>query len=173
LEQQSVMQPAVTLQVATPSDDTLLSNLLELYAHDLSAVFPNVELGPNGRFGYDKLRLYWSEPDRRFAFLIMCDGRLAGFVLATRGSPVADDPDVLDVAEFFVLRRYRGSGVGRQAAFLLWNQLPGAWTVRVSEANTGALSFWSDVIADFAGGAAIESTRDGNPTAWRVFSFRP
>jgi predicted acetyltransferase len=166
------MRPAVTLEVATPSDDTLLSNLLELYAHDLSAVFPNVELGPNGRFGYDKLPLYWSDPDRRFAFLIMCDGRLAGFVLATRGSPVADDPDVLDVAEFFVLRRYRRSGVGRQAAFLLWNRLPGAWTVRVSEANPGAVSFWSDVIAEVTQGAVIESTRDGKPNAWRVFSFQ-
>jgi predicted acetyltransferase len=167
-----VLPLEVTLDVATPSDDALLSNLLELYMHDLSAAFPNVELGADGRFGYDKLRLYWSEPDRRFAFLIKCDGRVAGFVLATRGSPAAEDPDVLDVAEFFVIRRYRRSAVGRQAAFLLWNRLPGRWTVRVSEGNPSALLFWSDVIADVTDGAVIESTRDGNPNAWRVFSFQ-
>ena len=163
--------PLVTLDSATPADAVLLSNLLELYTHDLSAAFPSVELGPDGRFGYDKLPLYWAEPDRRFAFLIRCDGRVAGFALATRGSPVAADPDVYDVAEFFVMRQYRRSGVGHTAAFLLWNRFPGAWTVRVSEGNAGAVSFWSDVVADFAGGSATVSSREGNPSAWRVFSF--
>src|SRR5947208_6043790 len=109
-EMQSVPPLEVRLDVATPSDNDLLSNLLELYTHDLSVAFPNVELGPDGRFGYDKLPLYWSEHQRRFAFLIRCDGRVAGFVLVTRGSPAAEDRDVLDVAEFFVLRRYRRLG---------------------------------------------------------------
>jgi predicted acetyltransferase len=112
----------IVLDVATLADATLLSNLLELYAHDLSAAFPSVELGPDGRYGYRDLALYWSEPERRFPFLIRCDSRVAGFALAQRGSPATDDPDVFDVAEFFVLRRYRHSGVGRRAAILLWNR---------------------------------------------------
>lgn len=65
--------PPVTLDAAAPNDATLFGNLMELYIHDLSAVFPDVMLGPDGRFGYPKLPLYWSEPDRRFPFLIRCD----------------------------------------------------------------------------------------------------
>jgi predicted acetyltransferase len=107
-------QPHVTLDPAASRDVTLLENLLELYLHDLSEAFPAIEIDANGRVGYDKLALYWSEPERRFPFLIRADGRVAGFVLVTRGSPASDDPDVLDVAEFFVLRRYRRSGVGRR-----------------------------------------------------------
>jgi hypothetical protein len=45
-------QREVTLDAATEADAELLSNLLELYIHDLSGVFPSVELGANGRFGY-------------------------------------------------------------------------------------------------------------------------
>jgi predicted acetyltransferase len=161
----------VVLDVATLADATLLSNLLELYVHDLSAAFPNVELGPDGRYGYRDLALYWSEPERRFPFLIRCDGRVAGFALARRGSPASDDPDVFDVAEFFVLRRYRRSGVGRRAAILLWNRLPGRWLVRVSEGNLGALPFWAGVITELTRGAATEFKRPGHPYAWRVFSF--
>ena len=160
----------VTLDRATSSDATLLSNLLELYVHDLSEVFP-VELGADGRFGYDKLGLYWSEPERRFPFLIRCDTRVAGFALVMRGSPASEDPDVFDVAEFFVLRRYRRSGVGRRAAFLLWDRLPGRWFVRVSEGNRGGLPFWKGVIAEYTKGVATELTRAGAPHAWRVFSF--
>jgi predicted acetyltransferase len=161
----------ITLEQATSADAELLSNLLELYIHDLSAVFANIEPGPNGRFGYAKLPLYWAEPERRFAFLIRADARIAGFALVTRGSPASDDPNVFDVAEFFVLRRFRRSGVGRRAAALLWNQLPGAWIVRVSEGNRGALPFWASAIAEFTGGAPREERREGSPHPWRVYSF--
>ena len=162
---------SVVLDAATRAERELLSNLLELYIHDLSAAFPSIELGEDGRFGYSKLELYWSEPERRFPFLIRADGRVAGFALATRGSPASDDPEVLDVAEFFVLRRYRRSGVGRQAAALLWQRLPGTWIVRVAESNPGALSFWGDTVGEFTNGGATEYQRPGTPSAWRVFSF--
>jgi predicted acetyltransferase len=171
---QSEPDESLTLDRATAAEAPLLSNLLELYIHDLSALFPHVELGSDGRYGYPRLPLYWSEPDRRFAFLVRCAGRVAGFVLATRGSPLSDDPDVLDVAEFFVLRRYRGSGVGRRAAVCLWRQLPGRWMVRVSEGNAPALAFWARVIAEFSRGAATEQERSGppeRPKRWRVFTF--
>lgn len=160
----------VSLEIATPRDAALLANLLELYIHDLSEIFP-IEPGPDGRFGYDKLRLYWSEPERRFPFLIRSGSRIAGFALVTRGSPAADDPDTLDVAEFFVLRRYRRSGVGHRAAVKLWDRLPGGWTVRVSEANLRGLPFWSAVTSDYTHGAAKVDTRPGSPHAWRIFSF--
>ena len=161
----------VVLDVATPMDAALLSNLLELYLHDLSEVFPIIELGGDGRFGYEKLPLYWSEPEGRFSFLISFEARVVGFVLATRGSPASDDPDVFDIAEFFVIRSQRRSGVGRRAAFLLWNRLPGRWVVRVSEGNSGAVRFWTSVIAEYTRGAATALERSGNPNAWRVFSF--
>ena len=163
--------PGVVLEAATPTDTGLLSNLLELYIHDLSEVFPGIELGDDGRFGYDGLARYVSEPERRFAFFVKCDARVVGFALVTRGSPATDDPNVFDVAEFFVLRGYRRSGMGRRAAFLLWNRLPGRWIVRVSEGNLGALPFWTRIIAEFTGGAATEFALPGQPSAWRVFSF--
>src|SRR6266850_6458804 len=150
----------VVLDVATPRDAGLLSNLLELYAHDLSETFA-LELGADGRFGYDTLPLYWSEPERRFPFLIRCGGRLVGFALVTRGSPASDDPDDFDVAEFFVVRRHRRSGVGRRAAFLLWNRFPVRWIIRVSEGNHGGLPFWASVIAEYTSGALVETTRPG------------
>ncbi len=160
---------SVSLKRATQDDAPLLENLLELYIHDLSEVF-SVQPGPDGRFGYDKLPLYWSEPDRRYAFLIEHEGRVAGFALVTRGSPATDNPDDLDVAEFFVLRGYRRLGVGRQAAFALWDSIPGQWVVRVAEANRAGQRFWTDVVGSYAPGAIGQ----GAPRAadgWRIFTF--
>jgi hypothetical protein len=74
----------VSLHRATSADAECLSNLLELYIHDVCDIFPTVELADNGRFGYAKLPLYWAEPERRFAFVIRHAERVAGFALATR-----------------------------------------------------------------------------------------
>jgi hypothetical protein len=92
----------VTLVAATADDATVLSSLLELYLRELSEIFP-IEVRADGQLGYDKLPLYWTEPSTHFAFLIRCRAQIAGFVLVTRGSPATDDPEDLDVAEFFVL----------------------------------------------------------------------
>lgn len=154
----------VSLRIAEAHELPLLANLLELYQHDLSEYFP-VDPGPDGRFGYEKLPLYWSEPEWRFPLLIVRSGRVIGFVLVTRGSPASDDPDVYDVAEFFVLRRYRRSGVGRDAARLLWDRYPGRWIVRVAANNARALAFWRRVIG--------EPRREVTAGQWQVFSFDP
>jgi predicted acetyltransferase len=161
----------VALAVAGPDDAPLLANLLELYLHDLSEFFP-IEVGADGRFDYERLPLYWSEPDRRFAFLIRSGARAVGFALVTRGSPATEDPEDLDVAEFFVLRRYRRTGVGRRAACLLWDHLPGHWVVRVSEANRRGLPFWQAIVRDYTNGEFSEVARPGSPNGWRVLSFR-
>ncbi|HEY4212802.1 MAG TPA: hypothetical protein VGM84_15070 [Steroidobacteraceae bacterium] len=160
----------VVLEPATARDATVLSNLLELYSHDLSDVFA-LEPGADGRFGYEKLPLYWSQPESRFPFLIRAGAQLAGFALVTRGSPASEDPNDFDIAEFFVLRRHRRCRVGRRAAFLLYNRFAARWIVRVSEGNQKGLQFWANVIAEYTSGTAVERTRPGSPHAWRVFSF--
>ena len=76
------------------------------------------------------------------------------------------------VAEFFVLRGFRRTGVGRQAALLLWNRLPGQWVVRVSEGNRAGLPFWHAVVEEYTGGAFSENRHPGRPHDTRVFSFR-
>jgi predicted acetyltransferase len=161
---------AVVLEPARREDAAILANLLELYVHDLSEIFP-VEIGRDGRFGYEHLPRYWEAPSLRFPFLVRADGALAGFVLATRGSPASQDPSDFDVAEFFVLRRYRRSGVGHAAATQLWDRIPGRWIVRVSTANRAGLPFWRRVVSEYTAGVFVEDERPGSPHPWRVLSF--
>jgi predicted acetyltransferase len=161
---------SVSLHSASRGEAGLLSNLLGLYMHDMSEVFP-VEIDADGVFRYEKLSLYWSKPETHFPFLISVRGHIAGFALATRGSPATDASSDLDVAEFFVLRSHRRMGVGREAAFLLWNRLPGRWIVRVATANGSGLSFWRRTIGLYTGARFAESRRPGSPYEWHVFTF--
>ncbi|HTE42577.1 MAG TPA: hypothetical protein VK629_17285 [Steroidobacteraceae bacterium] len=159
----------VTLRRATQADGTLLSNLLELYIHDLSDIFA-LKPGQDGRFGYDKLPLYWSEPTRRTAHLIQCGAEVAGFALVTRGSP-AGTADDWDMGEFFVLRAYRRSGIAIRAATMIWECTPGSWIVRVSERNIAALRFWEKAVKGYTRGAYSSREYPGAAHKFRVFEF--
>src|SRR5262249_55888480 len=117
-------QQRAVLQPATVADAALLANLLELYVHEMSEIFP-VEIGADGRFGYPELPRYWSEPSTHLAFLIRTGPHVGGFALVTRGSAATTDPQDFDLAEFFILRSYRRTGLGRGAAFALWDRVRG------------------------------------------------
>ena len=161
----------ITIEVATEETAPVLAGLLESYVEELSGIFA-IRPGADGRFVYDRLPLYWSNPETHFAFYISVRGQAVGFALVTRGSPVTDDPETQDVAEFYVLPSHRRAGVGRGAAFLLWDRLPGHWVVRVSEANQGALHFWESTTRDYADGAVTVSAYQGRLHTFRVFAFR-
>jgi predicted acetyltransferase len=155
---------AVRLVPATAEQAPILANLLELYAHDFSE-FYNVEIGEDGRFGYRQLPLYWSEPER-YPFLIRVDGKLAGVVLVKRGSR-----DCWYIAEFFVLRAYRRSGIGTQVAHAVWRRFPGRWEVRVMAANLAGQRFWAAAIAAFTGESIDAVSIEHNGVSWSRFSF--
>jgi predicted acetyltransferase len=143
--------PPSTIQIrpAPAGEKTLLANLLELYMHDFCD-FVDLEIGPDGRFGWDDLDIYWTEPARH-PLLVYVDARLAGFALIDglpRGSP---EVQVWDVAEFFILRGFRRTGIGTQVAHQVWRRFPGRWEVRVLVSNQPAYRFWHRAIERFAG----------------------
>ncbi len=154
---------------ARRDQEAILANLLELYAHDFSE-FHDVAVGPDGRFGYKSLPLYWSEGERH-PFLVFAEGRLAGFALVKRGSEFSGDDAVWDMAEFFVLRGYRRRGVGTHVAHHVWKSLPGRWEVRVMESNVAGHDFWARAIAKFTGTEARAVPVQKDEKSWKVYSF--
>lgn len=148
---------AVTLQPATPAEAPLLQNLMQLYTHDFSEFWAGTDRGdlsPEGLFAPYPLDGYWSDPARS-ASLILSDGVLAGFVLVNDHSHSGRPLDH-SVAEFFVLRKHRGGGVGRLAALATFTRQPGIWEAAVARRNLKALAFWRRTIQGAAQASEIE-----------------
>jgi predicted acetyltransferase len=122
---------------ATPSERPVLRRLMELYCYDFSQ-FTGADVNVHGEYEYRWVDHYFTDPDR-LPFLITADGHWAGFALVRTG-------DVIDMAEFFVMRKYRRTGVGSFAAVQLFARFRGVWTVRQIHSNTGATTFWRGVI---------------------------
>ncbi len=140
----------VELIAATAAQQPIIGNLLELYMHD----FTDYAEEEDGRFGYDRLPAYFVESDRH-PFLAKADGKYAGFALVREVSP-PDGAKYTDMAEFFVMRKYRRKGVGVQIARAAFDRFPGPWQVRVVQANLPAQPFWRRAIGEYTGGVFEE-----------------
>lgn len=164
------MLPSLDLIPAGEDLHSVLANMLELYVHDFSEFLP-MELGEDGRFGYKKLGLYWTD-ERRQAFLAKFQDELAGFVLVKRGSEISGNEEVWDMAEFFILRGYRRRGIGTELAAKVWRSCPGLWEVRVMANNAPALQFWNSAVTRFTGQQAKSVRLESGGQTWHVLSFK-
>lgn len=142
----------VTIDIARADQRDAFESLFQLYTHDFSefwAGLPQGDVDEQGRFpAYPYLASYWQE-EGRVPLLIRADGKLAGFALLNRlghtGQPVERN-----VAEFFILRKYRRGGIGTAAVDAIFTAYPGAWETAIARKNTAALAFWRRTISSHA-----------------------
>jgi predicted acetyltransferase len=163
------MSKGLTLIRAGAKHQSALGNLLELYIHEFSELL-SIDIGDDGRYGYKSLPLYRSD-SARLPFLARLDGKLVGFVLVTRSSEPSGDGESWDMAEFFVLRRYRHRGIGTDLATIVWLRCPGRWQIRVMGKNIRARKFWKSSITKFTGLSAHSSKFVADGVTWYRFSL--
>jgi predicted acetyltransferase len=125
-----------------PESEIMLGDLFEHYLQDMAEWF-EVDSG------YDT-SLVWEQGYE--AYLAKVGDSLAGFALVGSAVEWLGDIGAHDIHEFFVLRRFRRSGIGQRMATLLWNEQPGEWLVRVLEANAPAVGFWRKAISNYSRG---------------------
>lgn len=89
--------------------------LFQVYQEELSPHSGN-RPGSGGDYPYVYWHLYWSEPESRFPYIIVQDDTTAGLLLLRH----CDRDDLgrkthsLQVAEFFILPAFRGSGLAEE-----------------------------------------------------------
>jgi predicted acetyltransferase len=164
----------VTLEPAGRERRLTLVNLFQLYAHDFSEQWfdrPEGELDETGRLQeYSLLDNYWTEPKHE-ALLIRADSRLVGFALVNDYSHSGLPLD-FQIAEFFVARKHRRSGVGQAAALAVIGARPGRWELAVARRNLGAQFFWRRVAGLLAGDEVEELDHDDDRWNGLILRFR-
>ena len=162
--------PDVTLDRAGAGAVPVLRRLMQLYLYDLGTI-DGWDIAPDGRFGNARsIERFWRERGRR-SFFIHVGAPLAGFALIHDRAHFAG-AGTHEISEFFVLRKYRRRGVGRQAAVRLFDLFPGPWEIAELASNVGAQAFWREVIAGYTRGAFQDTERTDGDWRGRVQGFR-
>lgn len=127
----------------------VLENLFCYYVYDMSEYMkwnPDKD-GTFGGYDVSKFNPYW-ELDDHIPYFIKVNNELAGFVLIRR---YPSDLTLYDIAQFFVLRKFKGQGVGKDILKQIVKAFPGKWQIRVLLENSGALSFWKSAVSSIVG----------------------
>ena len=121
---------------------------MQLYTYELSFFedeTTDFKLLDSGLYVMSKyVEMYWTS-DKRHPYILKCDNELAGFVLARYNEDGKNE-----IAEFFVLNKYRRSGAGKFMANEMFELYKGPWEVRTLLKNERAQNFWRNVIREFS-----------------------
>jgi len=149
----------VEIRETTIADKPVVTNLLQFYLYDFSEM---IGLGiPNdGRYTDEDMDGCWVDP-LRHTFLVKVSGELAGFAIVDDLRKGKDDEHVIDMAEFFIMRKFRKQGIGDYVATALFDRFKGRWRVRQLWQNAGALAFWRKVIGRYTQGNYTDTTWAG------------
>lgn len=160
----------MNIEISTASivDKPLIQQMMELYQYDLSE-FANTDLNEHGYFGYSYLDHYWIEFNRH-PFLVRVDNKIAGFALVHQNTYFPDSEYIL--SEFFILRKYRKQGIGRQVAFYIFDLYRGNWEIYQAHTNLIAKKFWKSIIKAYTADSYTETVMkdDGWAGIMRCFN---
>ncbi len=161
--------PDFTITSVGPEADELLTNLFELYLHDMAEWLRFENLDSLGLYHYD-MSVHHEAGDE--VYLLKKGNQPAGFAIVGSGEKHGGGEGSHDIDEFFVTRIYRHSGIARTLSRHVWNLHSGSWTIRVYEGNKPAIAFWQKTIAEYTNNNYTETLHmieDKYP--WKYFSF--
>ncbi|GIP29374.1 hypothetical protein J23TS9_45040 [Paenibacillus sp. J23TS9] len=144
-------------------DKVVLNHLIQFYRYD-SSEFDDHVLNNHGVYLYKYLDHQWTD-HYRHPYFLKVDGELAGLALVLSNVPkefvkvsTAEETNV--ISDFFIMRKFRNKGYGKQAAHKIFNEFKGTWEVRQTTKNTPANTFWNKVINDYTAGEYTEMIVD-------------
>lgn len=138
------------LEKVEEKDKSIIYNLMQLYIYELSFYedeTTDFTLLDNGLYVMSKYIEMYFKSEKRHPYILKCDGKLAGFVLQR-----FNEENMNEIAEFFVINKYRKFGAGTFMATEMFKKYKGKWEVRTLLKNKKAQSFWRSVISKFSNG---------------------
>jgi [ribosomal protein S5]-alanine N-acetyltransferase len=146
---------------ASTTDYPIIQNMARFYLYDMSQYLGNKmdwKIPENGLYEALDFKSHW-EDKQAHPFLIRYKGELAGFAIVDKKGSMSDID--FNMAQFFVLKKFSGKGVGSTIARQLFDWFKGNWEIMAMSGNEGAYRFWRKVISDYSEQNFIEySTQD-------------
>ncbi|MEK5033044.1 GNAT family N-acetyltransferase [Paenibacillus sp. FSL R7-0302] len=133
-----------TIQPITDTNKEQFENLFNYYLYELSA-YSQEDVGTKGIYEMEDISPYYRD-ERLHPYFITFNGKIVGFILVTSPPYVAQEVDY-SVQELFVLPKYRGTDIAKDAVMQIFTLHPGKYEVGMFKSNVKAVKFWTKLIA--------------------------
>ena len=150
----------IKLTPATLKEYPVIQNMGRFYVYDMSEYLGKEagwEIPEDGLYECIDFKKYWEDKDS-FPFLVNYQNEIVGFVIIDKkGSDAGID---FNMAQFFILRKFKHQGIGKYIAQECFQKFPGMWEVMVMPGNEGAYRFWRATIKNYTHNHFTEYTRN-------------
>ena len=172
----------ITVQLSDKNDAYIIKNLYPLYLYDLAGHYdrlPNIHgiYEDSDDFQtlkdqYEVQNIWWEKPDVLFPFIILVDGKPAGFILIATPPHCNKGIDYF-INEFFLLQSLRGRGIAEHSANKVFDQFKGNWELFTNplEKNIAGQKFWRKTISNYTNGVYIEEHGEAFDGYKLIFRF--
>ena len=99
-----------------------------------------LDIGEEGSFDYEGIDKFWIV-EGLSPYFIKLDNMIIGFILLVERPFLTKEND-FGVNDIFILNKYKGKGLGRQAIKMLFQEKQGKYFVVELMENRPAVSFW-------------------------------
>jgi ribosomal-protein-alanine N-acetyltransferase len=164
----------IKLIPATLNDYPSIQNMGRFYVYDMSEYLGKEEgweIPEDGLYECIDFKKYW-EDKSSFPFLVRYQNEIVGFVIIDKKG--SDSEIDFNMAQFFILRKFKNKGIGSYIAQECFKKFPGIWEVMVIPGNEGAYRFWRAAIKNYTQNNFTEYTRDiphFNNSRKNIFKF--
>ncbi|MEX1021349.1 MAG: GNAT family N-acetyltransferase [Litorilinea sp.] len=166
----------ITLSQGTPQDRQIVENLMVAFFMDLARYDDQMLINAYGlpmfvppeetsiesdtaapvdaaRTWEQCRRANWWVRDRCTLYVIRVAGVPAGYAAVLADPVYLPDAGVdFELVDFYIVPKYRGQGVGRAAARLVFDNHRGRWVVYELEKNQPARAFWQQILHEYTHG---------------------
>lgn len=129
-------------------------NLQQLYEFEFSTI-TGEETNELGLYDQEKIKAHWSHAGTD-VYVLYYQSKPIGFAVINLAGTLDNDRQKKDVAEFFIMPKYRHQGIGEWMAKKLFDSYEGTWQVRQLPNLEKARSFWLKTINDYTNGDFTE-----------------
>jgi predicted acetyltransferase len=139
----------------------ILRNLIEKYDYEFSQ-YHKRDVNDLGLYDNDYIINSLTE-NNSFAYFIKVDNKLAGFVMVN-DCPIINLETNYTMADFFVLYKYRKTGVGTFVVKSIFEKYKGKWGIMYHPKNIPSKKFWNKVVHECTNGKyeTIKDNKEAN-----------
>lgn len=135
---------AKSMQIAPIDEREKLKKYFFDYLVELSRFDPTIMFDEQGDPIYEWYDLYWVEAER-YPLTLYIGGKFAGFALVWQTAPTR-----YEIAEFYVIPEFRGTGVAVDFAVGLTKLFCGELSISTRTENQRAVKFWDKFARDIS-----------------------
>lgn len=143
-DEELFVMSALQILPAGPEYKTTIWNMFQFYCYDTST-YDGYDVEANGFYKMcaEYFGQYWQLP-RWSAHIIKVDGALAGFALLEPSDAL---DDALELADLFIMQRFRRRGLAQQVVEYFLGQRSERWTITTFDDAPDACAFWQHMFS--------------------------